>query len=99
MLNDAQWLGNRILERPSCTFWRNALWIAHLDLNQEVTVTRVAVGGPTASSTSQGLGFTAPYAPALANHFDALVLAVADPAQPVRILTRRMVSPSPMPRR
>jgi hypothetical protein len=85
MLNQAEWFGPRILERPTCAYWKNALWVAYLDLAQQVTVARVEVGSAPLSLTPQTLGMTTPWAPAIAVLGDALVVAVSEPGGPVRL--------------
>lgn len=87
MLNSVEWLTNRILERPSCAWWNGDLWVAHLDLNEQVTVTRTSVQSSPVSASSTGLGFRSSLGPAIAPlRADKLIVAIAAPGQPIRLL-------------
>jgi hypothetical protein len=87
MLNGPEWLAPRMLGRPSCTWWRGALWVAHLNLAQQIAVTRVDVATTPVLSASQPIGLAAEFDPALVALGDRLVLAIAAPEQPIRLFT------------
>lgn len=87
MLNNVEWLGNRVLERPSCAWWNDALWVAHLDLNEQVTVTRVVVQDSPAIASSTSLGINSSLSPAITPFGPRLIVASAAPAKPILLST------------
>lgn len=87
MINSVEWLPNRILERPACAWWQGLLLVAHLDLNNQVCVTRVSVGGSAVSAVTLNLGLTSPFGPAIAAHQGQIIVAVSADGAPVQVLT------------